>query len=192
MVICCGSPRRWTQAHSSTRHRDGPPARPGTAGARAASSPGSHVPPGPHVTGGVDPPGSPGSLPLRILPLHQPARRGGSSSNGCWEQAPAGVGHLGFLDASPAQQRSAPRETYNQKTTVRIKPDSFNTRYRLPWLSLSGWSASSFLFVFLFPRWLASLAWSHTFSSVSACYSAGERRAQGKPASLGVAWKTHG
>lgn len=101
VVICCGSPRRWTQAHSSTRHRDGPPARPRTAGACAASSPGSHVPSGPHVTGGVDPPGSPGSLPLRILPLHQPARRG-SSSHGCWDQAPAGVGHSAFLDASPA------------------------------------------------------------------------------------------
>ena len=112
--------------------------------------------------GGVDSPG-PRLIPLRFLtaiitPLYQPTHT-------------ARTRHLpGSALRVPFHSNSQDPGKCTTRNHCGRKPGWFKTRYRLPWLALLGWRASSSLF-FLFPRWPAFPARSYIFPSVCACCS---------------------
>ena len=101
----------------------------------------------------------------------------------------AAVSTLVGPGAFPSQALRVPFHSNSRhpgKRTTRnhcgIKPDWFKRRYRLPWLALLGWRASSSL-LFLFPRGSAFPAQSYIFWSVCACCSVegrGKRHSRGQ------------
>ena len=139
-----------TAPSNSMRPRDSPPGWPRTL------PPSSHIQPGPHETGVWihQAPSSflsDSSLPSSPYFTDPPTLPGPGTCQGR---------HLGF--------------PFPGKCTTRnhcgIKLGWFKTSYRLPWLVLLGWWASSSLF-FLFPWWPAFPAQSYIFPSVCACCS---------------------
>lgn len=162
MVICCSSPRRWTRWPAA-------PPGPGTVyqsgqGRHRLAHRSSQDP----MTG-VWIHQAPRLIPLRFH--HHPHFTGPPTA--------AAAATLLGPGACPGRALRVPFHSNSQhpgKWTTRnhcgIKPDWFERRYRLPWLALLGWRASSSL-LFLFPRWSAFPAQSYIFPSVCACCSVG-------------------
>ena len=117
--------------------------------------------------GGVDPPGPQAHSSLIPHCHHRPHFTNPPTA--------AAVAALVGPGACPSRALRVPFHSNSRhpgKHTTRnhcgIKPDWFKRRYRLPWLALLGWRASSSL-LFLFPRGSAFPAQSYIFWSVCAC-----------------------